>query len=166
MRDSPGVAGSAAPEPRKSADQVLRETLAPLGFKNAARQLGLSPKLLEGWCDPPAAYGSLPDDPLSRLAALLHLTQDQKLLEWFCQRCNGFFVSPRHQPGSGPASALTALQKVVSEFAGLLARVTDSLARHGEISAAESVEIRRIWQNLKGVGESFVVATESGRFGP
>jgi len=148
----------------KSADQVLRRNLLPLGLKNAARHLGLSPKLLERWCTP-TSDASLRDDPLSRLSLLYRLTQDQRLLEWLCQRCNGYFVSPRHEPGPGPASALTALQKVVSEFAGLLASVTDLVARQGQISASESVEIRRIWQSLKSVGEAFVVATESGRFG-
>ncbi|MCW5869380.1 MAG: hypothetical protein KIS61_19135, partial [Candidatus Eremiobacteraeota bacterium] len=121
------MAGSPAPEFHKSAGQILRENLGPLDLKMAARQLGLTPKLLERWCGPPPADGSLPDDPLSRLAGLWHLTQDQRLLEWLCQRCDGYFVSPRHQPDAGPASALTALQKVVSEFAHLLARVTDSL---------------------------------------
>ena len=153
------------PSSLKPAYEILREKLEPVGLQQAARQMGLPAKLLARWCSPPPV-DSLAKDPLSRLVALIHLTQDSTLLEWLCQRCDGYFVSPGHQPGPGQAGALKALQKVIWGFSALLSRVTDSLAQEGRISAEDAVTIRHIWQNLKAVGEPFVVAVESGRFRP
>jgi hypothetical protein len=43
--------------------------------------------------------------------------------------------------------------------------VTASMADDQAISTQEAEEIRRIWQNLKSVGERFVASCESGRYG-
>jgi len=55
-------------------------------------------------------------------------------------------------------------QKLVSEFSDLLQVVSASYSQDSQICEADSSRIRREWEDLKSVGESFIKACEEGNF--
>ena len=53
-------------------------------------------------------------------------------------------------------------QKILQEFSDLLDAVSSSVENDGDIDAKEAKRIRREWEDLKRITESFVVACERG----
>ena len=144
--------------------EVLKSSLDEVGIKMAAHKLGLSQSMLYKWCQPDGEEGSRAVNPLDRVLELVQLTQSTELLDWLCQRAGGYYVANPPSDRSSPVEVLQATQRMVSEFSLLLSSVTQSLSDDQAISSEEAKEIRRIWQNLKSVGEYFVASSEAGRF--
>lgn len=144
--------------------EVLKQSLDDVGIKMAAHRLGLSQSMVYKWCQPEGDDAGRAVNPLDRVLELVQLTRSTALLEWLCSKANGYFV--HNQPTTPPTSVdvLMATQQMVSEFSDLLSSVTSSLSDDQAISAEEAAEIRRIWQNLKSIGEQFVAGCEAGRF--
>lgn len=146
--------------------EALKSSLDEVGIKLAAHRLGLSQSMIYKWCQPAEDDSSRAVNPLDRVLQLVQLTKSTVLLDWLCERANGYFVAnPPAQPPNSVA-VLQATQQMVGEFSQLLSSVTHSLSDDQAISPEEAKEIRRIWQNLKSVGEQFVAASEAGRFHP
>ncbi|MBT9583306.1 helix-turn-helix domain-containing protein [bacterium] len=144
--------------------EVLKASLDEVGIKMAAHKLGLSQSMIYKWCQPDGDDGARAVNPLDRVLELVQLTKNTALLEWLCQEAGGYYVANPPTRLSSPVEVLQATQRMVSEFSQLLASVTHSLSDDQAISAEEAKEIRRIWQNLKSVGEYFVASSEAGRF--
>lgn len=144
--------------------EVLKVSLEEVGIKMAAHKLGLSQSMIYKWCQPDGDDGARAVNPLDRVLELVQLTKSTTLLEWLCQQSGGYYVANPPTNLSSPVEVLQATQRMVSEFSMLLSSVTQSLSDDQAISADEAKEIRRIWQNLKSVGEYFVASSEAGRF--
>ncbi len=146
--------------------EALKHSLDEVGIKLAAHRLGLSQSMIYKWCQPAEDDSSRAVNPLDRVLQLVQLTRSTVLLDWLCERANGYFVAnPPTQPPNSVA-VLQATQQMVGEFSQLLSSVTHSLSDDQAISPEEAKEIRRIWQSLKSVGEQFVAASEAGRYHP
>lgn len=145
--------------------EVLKASLDDVGIKMAAHKLGLSQSMVYKWCQPDGDDGARAVNPLDRVLELVQLTRNTSLLEWLCQQAGGYYVANPPSNVSSPMEVLQATQRMVNEFSLLLASVTQSLSDDQAISPEEAKEIRRIWQNLKSVGEYFVASSEAGRFG-
>ena len=146
--------------------ELLREVLQKHSPKHVAGEMGLSVSMIYKWAEPPdAAAGSGSTNPLDRIDALLHCTNDRRLIQWICQRAGGFFILNPKTNNPHPSFLIPATNEIVQEFADLLA-VIASAAADNQITRKESEQIRARWEELKTVTESFVACCEEGNFSP
>jgi len=150
--------------------EVLREAAEEIGVKALAAELRLSPALVYKWCQ--ESSESDPDssgarNPLDRLAEIVRVTGDTRVVNWLCHETDGFFVrNPQPTQDSVDEELLHNTQRMVQEFGELLATVSESIRDDGYISADEADRIRAAWEQLKFVSEGFVVACERGLYSP
>lgn len=150
--------------------EVLREAAEKVGVKALAADLRLSPALVYKWCQEssetdPDSSGAR--NPLDRLAEIIRATGDTRVANWLCHEAGGFFVgNPRLSERAVDEELLITTQRMVQEFGELLGTVSRSIRDDGFISSDEADHIRRAWESLKSVNESFVVACERGVYHP
>ena len=148
--------------------EILREAAERVGVKALAAELRLSPALVYKWCqecnrDDPDSSGAR--NPLDRLAEIVGLTHDTGVVRWLCHEADGFFVrNPRVSREEMDNALLQTTQLLIREFSDLLTTVSESIENDGEIDASEADRIRRVWEELKGTTECFVVACEQGLY--
>lgn len=145
--------------------EVLRRAFDDLGVKSVASDLNLSTSLIYKWCqakDTPDASGA--DNPLDRLAKIYELTHDLTPVKWLCHQAGGFYVRDPEPLEDTPPEPLRATQSILAEFSGLLEAVSHSMEDDQQIDCTEAAEIRRVWEDLKSVTETFVNACEKGAY--
>ena len=143
--------------------ELLREVFQQSSAKRVAADLGLSLSMIYKWAEPDDDGGSGTANPLDRIEALLRSCNDQRIVQWICQRAGGFFIA---NPKAGRPHAtflIPATNKIVQEFADLLA-VIAAAASDNEINLNEAENIRARWEDLKTVTEGFVRCCEEGNF--
>jgi hypothetical protein len=142
--------------------ELLREVIHKAGAKQVAADLGLSLSLIYKWAEPDQE-GSGSANPLDRIEQLVRATNDPRLVQWLCEKAGGFFIhNPRmHHPH--PDFLIPATNQIVQEFADLLA-VIATAAADNHINKTEARDIRRRWEELKTVTETFVRCCEEGNF--
>jgi len=144
--------------------ELLREVFQKCSPKQVAAELGLSLSMIYKWAEPPEpATGSGSANPLDRIDALIRCSQDQRLVQWICQRGGGFFIQNPDTSKPHPSYLIPATNQIVQEFADLLA-VIATAAADNQISTKESEQIRARWEELKSVTEGFVACCEQGNF--
>jgi hypothetical protein len=134
-----------------------------LGVKAVAAEMSLSASLLYKWCQPkdhPDAAGA--DNPLDRLQKVIELTGNTSPVKWLCQQSNGFFTTNPIPDVSSDLPMINVTRRILKEFSELLDVVSESIENDGEITADEAGRIRKEWEELKVLTESFVVACEAG----
>ena len=142
--------------------EVLREAFQKTNPKEVAAELGLSLSMIYKWAEPPGdASGAV--NPLDRVAQLIRLTEDTRLLRWICQQGGGFFIENPKTTNPHPDYLVPATNEIVQEFADLLA-VIATAAGDNHISPQEAKTIRARWEELKSVTECFVHCCEGGNF--
>jgi len=143
--------------------EVLKETIQPKGVKSIAADMGLSTSLIYKWCQAnstPEDSGA--DNPLDRLDRLMKLTDNKGIVQWICERSDGFFVMNPDVKDGSEQELFVATQGIVKEFSELLAIVSSSYAVDDHITKKEAIDVRKEWEDLKTAAESFVVACEQG----
>ncbi len=164
----PGGLRPAQESTMRRSDEVLKEAVEGIGVKALAAHLKLSPALIYKWCQPhdpndPDAGGAR--NPLDRLADIHEATNDPEVINWICHRAGGFFApNPSIDGRAFEAELLVGTQRLVKEFSDMLEEVSRSVANDGRIEADEAGRIRRHWETLKRVAETFVTAAELGKF--
>ncbi|MBI4580863.1 MAG: hypothetical protein HY718_14235 [Planctomycetes bacterium] len=152
----------------QGSDEVLRQATDKIGVKALAAELKLSPALVYKWCqpfDPEDPDSSGARNPLDRLAQIVHLTGDMDVVNWLCRQAGGFFApNPEVDVRNFHTDLLVGTQQLVKEFSDMLEEVSRSIADDGAIAVHEATRIRKHWETLKRVAESFVVGSESGLF--
>lgn len=144
--------------------ELLREVFDRTSPKQVSADLGLSLSMIYKWAEPAEnASGSGASNPLDRIDALLRSTNDERLLQWICQRGGGFFIRNPAKHNSHPDYLIPATNEVIQEFADLLA-VVASAAADNHISPEEAKKIRARWEELKVATECFVHCCEEGNF--
>jgi len=143
--------------------EILKESIDKVGVKVVAASMNLSPAMVYKWCEPKG----LPDDggalnPLDRLVQLYEITRDVAPAEWLCQRTNGFRVDNPRKGGQKRRIMLDSTQTIVKEFSHLLQAVSESYSNDNKIDSKEASRIRKEWEALKVVAESFVFSCEEG----
>lgn len=144
--------------------EVLRDVLKKTSAKQVAGDLGLSLSLIYKWAEPPVDdSGSGANNPLDRVGQLIRSTRDPRIAQWVCEQAEGFFI--RNPSQLHPTGALIPVTNdIVQEFADMLATIAKAAA-DSRITQPEAESIRRRWEELKSVTESFVHAAEEGHFG-
>ncbi len=144
--------------------EVLREVLKSTSAKQIAADLNLSLSLVYKWAetpDPQALTQSY--NPLDRVDQLFQSTKDLRILHWQCERAGGFFIKNPKITHAHPDYLIPATNQIVQEFADLLS-VVSGAASDNAISSEESRNIRKRWEQLKSVTETFVACCENGNF--
>jgi len=72
--------------------------------------------------------------------------------------------NPEPVRGEIDTRVVTNTQQVISEFSDMLAEVSGALEDGEGIDAGEAARIRKEWEELKSLCESFVTACEEGVF--
>ena len=148
--------------------EVLRAAADKVGVKMLAAKLNLSAALVYKWCqessrDDPDSSGAR--NPLDRLAEVVEVTGDPRVVNWLCNTTNGFYVpNPKVDPGELEKHLLTTTERMVTDFGELLTQVSRSIQNDGKILDDEAVAIRQAWERLKSQAECFVVACERGMY--
>lgn len=146
--------------------EVLREVLANTSAKQIAADLDLSLSLIYKWAEPQnPETGTSGTNPLERVDQLYQSTKDPRILQWLCHRAGGFFIKNPKTPQDRPDQLIPATNRIVQEFADLLA-VVATAAADSHINPSEAKTIRKRWQELKTETETFVVCCEEGNFAP
>jgi hypothetical protein len=152
----------------QGSDEVLKQAADKIGVKALAAELKLSPALVYKWCQPfdaddPDSSGTR--NPLDRLAQIIELTGDAEIVNWLCHHAGGFYApNPEVDARKFHTDLLMGTQQLVKEFSDMLEEVSRSIADDGAIAPGEAARIRKHWETLKRVAESFVVCGESGLF--
>ena len=149
-------------------DEVLKKAADGIGVKALAAALKLSPALIYKWCqahDPDDPDSSGARNPLDRLAEIYEATGDPEVINWICHHAGGFFVvNPVVESDDVATELLMSTQRLVKEFSDMLEEVSRSIANDGLILPDEAKRIRRHWEALKRVAETFVVNSEKGKY--
>jgi hypothetical protein len=148
--------------------EVIQAAAERIGVKALAAELKLSPALVYKWCqewDPDDPDTSGARNPLDRVRDMFLATGDIALIRWLCHEAGGFFVpNPHVRKSERHADLILTTQKLVAAFSDLLEEVSRSIQNDGQVKPDEAERIRRDWESLKSVAESFVAACEGGLF--
>jgi hypothetical protein len=143
--------------------ELLRDVFKDGSPKQIAEDMRLSLSMIYKWAEPAGDKGSGTPNPLDRLEDLINSTQDQRLLQWICEKGGGFFIRNPKNIHPHPDFLIPATNTIVQEFADLLS-VVACAAGDNHINEAEAAGIRKKWEQLKSVTEGFVHCCEEGNF--
>lgn len=150
--------------------EILRQAIDLVGVKKVATRLGISRSLVYKWCQKPddpdeVELNSGAANPLDRMAAIYEETQDPRVIQWCCQLADGFLVeNPSKMSAHEELKVLENIQRFIKEFSETLTVISSSYENDERITPVEAERIRKEWEDLKSVGEAFVLACESGLF--
>ncbi|MBL47715.1 MAG: hypothetical protein CMP28_02040 [Roseibacillus sp.] len=143
--------------------EVLRNSFQHTSPKAIAAELGVSLSLVYKWAQEQSDTGSGSRNPLDRLLEIIRLTGDVQIIEWLCQKSDGYFVrNPKSSCEEG-FEVLPATSEIVDQFSRLLRRISESALDHS-ITPDEARTIRNSWDRLKCYAEGFVRCCEEGDF--
>ena len=142
--------------PPMESHQVIRAALEKVHVKEVADKMGLSLSLVYKWGerqDSDAKSGSA--NPLDRVKELYENTQDDHIVQWLCNKADGYFVKNPPTSKRPGREVMPATQQIVQQFADLLSAISHA-ASDNCISKAEAKHIRHEWDELKRLTERFV----------
>jgi len=70
--------------------EVLKNSFEKTSPKAIASELGVSLSLVYKWAQVQSETGSGNRNPLDRLLEIIRLTSDARIVEWLCQKCDGY----------------------------------------------------------------------------
>lgn len=135
---------------------VIKEMFDRLGAKHVASELGVSLSLLYKWSEPEGESGAA--NPLDRVAELSRVTNDDRAVQWLAHQRAGVFVkNPTRMVEK--VDVFRETQRILKEFADVLQAVS-SAWDDARLTPEEIERIRHEWDELKSIGETFVMACE------
>ncbi len=143
--------------------EVLKNSFENTSPKAVAAELGVSLSLVYKWAQEQSETGSGSRNPLDRLLEIIRLTEDPRIVEWLCQKSNGYFVRNPKSTSQEGFEVLPATSEIVDQFSKLLRRISQSALDHS-ITQDEAQTIRNSWDKLKCFAEGFVRCCEEGDF--
>jgi len=143
--------------------EALKNAFSKTSPKEIASELGISLSLVYKWAQEQSEGGSGSRNPLDRLIEIVRLTGDLNLIDWLCEKSDGYFVRNPESSCQHGFEVLPATNEIVSQFSSLLSRIS-AAALDNSVTLDEAEEIRLQWDKLKGFGEGFVRCCEEGDF--
>lgn len=143
--------------------EIFKEAFKRSSPKAVASELGVSLSLVYKWAQEQSETGSGSRNPLDRLLEIIRLTEEPRIIEWLCEKSDGYFV--RNPPSSCEQGfeVLPATNEIVAQFSELLSQISQA-ALDSSITLDEAKDIRAQWDRLKCYGEGFVRCCEEGDF--
>lgn len=148
--------------PLMESHQVIRAALDQVHVKEVAEKMGISLSLLYKWGEE-GAGSSGTSNPLDRVQDLYEHTQSDALVQWLCNKADGYFVKNPPTSKKPGREVMPATQQIVQQFADLLAAISHA-ASDNCISREEAKNIRHEWDELKRLTERFVKWCEQEDF--
>ena len=143
--------------------EIFKEAFKKSSPKEVASELGVSLSLVYKWAQEQSESGSGSRNPLDRLLEIIRLTDEPRIIEWLCQKTDGYFVKNPESTCQQGFEYLPATNEIVSQFGNLLTRISQA-AYDNSITQDEASKIRTDWDKLKCFGEGFVRCCEEGDF--
>ncbi|MDB4354125.1 hypothetical protein N9Z02_02360 [Akkermansiaceae bacterium] len=143
--------------------EIFKEAFKNCSPKEIASELGVSLSLVYKWAQEQSESGSGSRNPLDRLLQIVSLTEEQRIVEWLCEKSGGYFVRNPESNCDQGFEVLPATNEIVSQFGSLLTRISQA-ALDDSITQDEASDIRSDWDKLKCYGEGFVRCCEEGDF--
>lgn len=143
--------------------EVFKEAFKNCSPKEVASELGVSLSLVYKWAQEQSESGSGSRNPLDRILEIIRLTEEERIVSWLCEKCDGYFVRNPASTCEEGFEVLPATNEIVAQFSGLLSRISQA-ALDSSINEEEAEEIREQWDRLKCFGEGFVRCCEEGDF--
>ncbi len=126
------------------------------GVKTVAESLGVSPT---------AIYNQINDvhknDILQKFVNFTVACEDDTPIRWACEELNGIFVKNPPVVVKEDKKVYDCVPQVLKEFSDVIREIGTAMA-DDQVSAKEAVKIRKEWEELKRLLESFVLAAEFG----
>jgi len=145
--------------------EVIREILKRTNVKQLADRMCLAEATVYHWIQPAGEDGHGAPNPLDRIKKLLDsTTNDAAIAQWICGQAGGFFVENSKTKAGEPGRLFPKASKTMKNFSELLATLNEVI-EDGKVTQKESDQLRREWDKMKSVMESFVVSCERGEFG-
>ena len=143
--------------------EIFKEAFKRSSPKAVASELGISLSLVYTWAQEQSETGSGSRNPLDRLLEIIRLTEEPRIIEWLCEKSDGYFV--RNPPSSCEQGfeVLPATNEIIAQFSELLSQISQA-ALDSSITLDEAKDIRAQWDRLKCYGEGFVRCCEEGDF--
>lgn len=145
--------------------ELIREILKTNSAKALAADLGLSVPRIYQWAEPPPPEGSGSPNPLDRVRRLGEATHDVRIAEWVCQQAGGFFVKNADTTGRTQTHLMPATGPLIKAYAHMLSLVSTVIV-DGQVTGKEAAALRKEWQRIQGVTETYIQACEQGKFRP
>ena len=89
--------------------EMLREVFQKCSAKQVSGELGLSLSTIYKWAEPDDGTGSGTANPLDRIESLIKCTNDQRIVQWICQRAGGYFIHNPKSTNPHPAHLIPAI---------------------------------------------------------
>jgi len=145
--------------------EVIKKAVDKIGAKSVAYDMNISASLVYKWCEESMLKSSGVRNPLDRVADLIRCTKDPILVQWLCEKADGYFVSNNElDPQSDEVEYLCRTRKMLADFSEMLEVLTVAISDDGIVDKNEAKLIRRKWERLKAYGEGFVDACERGTY--
>lgn len=136
--------------------EAIKAAIEDVGAKQIASELGVSLSLLYKWSE--AADESGTQNPLDRTAQLIKATKNSVALDWLCHQSHGVFVKNPARTDT-KVDVLMETQRILKEFSDVLQAVSSAWQDH-RVSPDEATLIRKEWDELKSIAETFVLSCE------
>ncbi len=86
------------------------------------------------------------------------------MIDWLCQQTGTFRVKNPYVALQACEPVLKTTQTILKEFSDVLQAVSSSYESGNRIDAQEAKRIRKEWEDLKMVAETFVYSCEQGLY--
>ena len=135
-------------------DKILNEATKGVNKKELASELGFDVSYL---------YRQLNGGErniLDQIKPWLKAENGDTILQWLCNENEGYFVKRITRRGKNDHAVIA---KLLKEFAEVMGSIADALL-DGKISTKEYKTMRKEWQDVQSVMESFFDSIERGEY--
>ena len=135
--------------------EAMRQACKKVGVKNVAELLGVSPTAIYNQINDPDKH-----DILERFVDFANACESDIPIQWACEQLNGTFI-PNREVKVDMNSYRSCVSDALREFGEVISEIGRAM-EDGVVTAEEARSIRKEWEDLKRVLESFVLAGEFG----
>jgi hypothetical protein len=136
--------------------EAMKTACSRIGIKVVAEALGVSSS---------AIYNQINDesknDILQKFVDFVSACEDDTPIEWACEQLNGVFVKNPDLMVKNTDIVQNYVPNSLKEFSEVIREIGIAMA-DGKVTADEAERIRKEWEDLKRLLETFVLACEFG----
>lgn len=136
--------------------EAMKAACDKVGVKQVASVLGISPTAIYNQINDPEKK-----DLFQRFAEFVDACESDLPINWICEEFNGYYVKNPDVLAKNNEEAQNYITSTVKEFGDVLQEVGSALS-DGKVTKVEAGKIRKEWEELKCMLESFVLACEYG----